>query len=119
VKSAVPIVILINKTDILSRRDVIDMLATLYPDAISISAKTGMGLEKVHEAVLRKYRGTEILVRVRTKQGDGAIHSFLRSHATVLSEHYLDSSVVIEAKLGKNQIAELRRYDPDSFELLS
>jgi GTP-binding protein HflX len=113
-----PILILINKTDILSKRDVIDMLETLYPEAISISAKTGVGLEKLYEAILRMYRGAEVLVRVRTHQRSGKVQTFLRSHATILGEHYLDGSVVIEAKLGENQITELRRYGPDTLELL-
>ncbi len=113
-----PILILINKTDILSKRDIIDMLVTLYPEAISISAKAGIGLEKLHEAILRMYRGADVLVRVRTQQHNGKVQSFLRSHATILGEHYLDGFVVIEAKLGENQIAELRRYAPDALELL-
>jgi GTP-binding protein HflX len=114
-----PILMMLNKIDILSSRDMIDMLATLYPEAIPISAKTGMGLDKLHEAILGKYRGAEILVRVKTKQRNGRIQSFLRSHGTVLSEHYLDSSVVIEVKLGENQVTELRRYGPDALDLLS
>ena len=113
-----PILILLNKIDILGRRDVVDMLTTLYPEAISISARSSAGMRELHEAILRMYRGAEVLIRVKTQQRNGQLQNFLRSHATVLSEHYMDSSVVIEARLGENQIPELRRYGPEILEVL-
>ena len=64
------------------------------------------------------YRGAEVLIRVRAQQHNGQLQNFLRSHATVLSEQYIDSSVVIEARLGEKQIPELRRYGPESLELV-
>jgi GTP-binding protein HflX len=113
-----PILILLNKIDVLSKQEMVDTLSTLYPKAIPISAKTGMGLDKLQETILRKYRGDDVLIRVKARQRDGKVQNFLRSQAIILSEHYLDSSVVIEAKLGQNQLAELRRYDLDALELL-
>jgi hypothetical protein len=36
----------------------------------------------------------------------------------ILSEQYQDSSVLIEARLGRNQLPELKRLHPEDIEIL-
>ncbi len=110
--------ILLNKADVLSSATLLESLQTVYPDAICISAKTGMNLDKVAGAVLEKFRGTEVLVRVNCSAGNGRVQSFLRANAAILNRQYLDSSVTIEARLGKNQLPILKRLRPKELEVL-
>jgi len=94
------------------------MLQTLFPDAVCISAKTGYGLEKLNEAVAARYRGTELLLRVASSQSNGKVQSFLRAHGQILNEQYQDSSVLIDAKLGRNQLPDLKRLHPETIDIL-
>ncbi len=113
-----PILEVFNKVDIVRRIGELEMLQTLYPDAVCISAKTGYGLEKLNEAVAARYRGAEILLRVASSQSNGKVQSFLRAHGQILNEQYQDSSVLIDAKLGRNQLADLKRLHPETIEIV-
>lgn len=109
----------LNKVDIVRKIGDLEMLQTLFPDAVCISAKSGFGLEQLDEAVSAKYKGDELLLRVTSSQSDGKVQSFLRAHGQVLKEQYLDSSVLIDARLGQNQLAGLQRLHPETIEIVS
>jgi GTPase len=95
-----------------------DMLQTLHPDAVSISAKTGFGIDKLCEAVIIKYKGGEVLVRLTGSIADGRIRSFLLAHGEIIIEKYSDISVLFEARLGKNQLPELYHLHPQTIEII-
>ncbi len=107
-----------NKVDIVRRIGELEILQTLYRDAVCISAKTGYGLEELNEAVAARYKGTELLLRVASSQSNGKVQSFLRAHGQILNEQYQDSSVLIDAKLGRNQLPDLKRLQPDKLEIV-
>ena len=113
-----PILEVFNKVDIVRKISELEMLQTLYPDAVCISAKTGLGLEQLSGAVLARYKGAELLLRVASSQSNGKVQSFLRAYGRVLKEQYLDGSVLIDAKLGRNQLAELKRLGAESIEIV-
>jgi len=113
-----PILEVFNKVDIVRRIGELEMLQTLFPDAVCISAKTGYGLEELNETVAARYKGTELLLRVASSQSNGKVQSFLRAHGQILNEQYQDSSVLIDAKLGQNQLADLKRLQPDRLEIV-
>jgi len=70
------------------------------------------------DAVLAKYKGDELLLRVQSSQSNGKVQSFLRTYGTVIKEQYCDSSVLIDAKLGRNQLAGLKRLHPKNIEIV-
>lgn len=107
-----PRLMLLNKADIAcagSGKGGLEMLNTLYPEALCISAKTGLSLDKLADKVVEIYRGGEVELEVRSPQGNGKVQSFLRAHGTVIDEKYRDSCVVISARLGQNQLGQLRQ----------
>jgi len=108
----------LNKVDIVKEIGELEMLQTLFPDAVTISAKTGFGLQRLSEAVAAKYKGAGLLLRVSSSQSNGKVQSFLRAHGQILNEQYLDSSVLIDAKLGRNQLPNLKRLHPESIEIV-
>jgi len=116
-----PVLLLLNKADVAYNSiglNGLEMLTTIYPDALATSAKTGLALDKLHEAVLSRYRGGEVLVHIRISQSNGKVLSYLRANGQIVNESYLDSFVQISARLGKNQLAELHRFKPDTIEVI-
>ena len=113
-----PVLEVFNKVDVVRQISDLEILQTLYPDAVSISAKTCYGLEELSEAVTTRYRGTELVLRVASSQSNGKVQSFLRAHGRIINEQYQDSSVLIEARLGRNQLPELKRLHPENLEIL-
>jgi GTP-binding protein HflX len=108
----------LNKVDAVKRMGQLEVLQTLYPDAVCISAKMGLGLEQLSEAVLAKYRGGELLLRIATSQSNGKVQSFLRAYGRILRERYSDGSVLVDARLGRNQLPGLKRLGAE-IEILS
>ena len=113
-----PVLEVLNKVDVVKKISDFDMLQTLYPDAVSISAMTGFGLDVLSEIVTSKYKGAELLIRVTTSLSNGKIQSFLRAHGKILNERYTDNSVLIEAQLGRNQLPDLKRLSPENIEVI-
>jgi GTP-binding protein HflX len=110
--------LVLNKVDVVKQTGMFEMMQTLFPDGLCISAKKGLGLEELKERVLMKYRGGEILLRVVSRQSDGKVQHFMRACGSVIKETYIDGSVEIEARLGSNQLADLKRLRPVSLEIM-
>ena len=110
--------ILLNKADAVARDNVLESLQTIYPDAVCMSAKTGMNLDKLADAVSAKYRVGDIVVRLRCHSGDGKMQSFLSKSADIISTEYIDNEVLIEARLGKAQLTTLKRLKPQQLEIV-
>jgi len=113
-----PILMLLNKVDCLQSLSQLEMLQTLFDDAITISAKTGYGLDKLAEKITEVYKGGEILVRVSSPQSNGKVQSYLRAHGQIINEQYLDGFVLIDARLGQNQLPDLQKLHPESVEIV-
>jgi GTP-binding protein HflX len=96
----------------------LEMLQTLFPEAVCISAKKGFGLEQLTEAVLARYKGAELLLRVASSQSNGKVQSFLRAYGQIIKEQYSDGSVLIDARIGRNQLASLKRLQPERIEIV-
>ena len=113
-----PILAVLNKVDAVKKINYLETLETLLPDSVSISARTGYGLEALSEAITARYKGTELLVRVTSSQSNGKVQSYLRAHGRILNEQYADSFVVVEAQLGRNQLPDLKHLHPKNIEIV-
>jgi GTP-binding protein HflX len=113
------VLLVLNKVDVISAISTLETLQTLYTDAISVSAKTGFGLDRLHQTVLNKYKGSELIVKLVVSQANGKIQSFLRAYGTITDEKYSDGKVLIEARLGQNQLINLKRLKPEHLEVLN
>ena len=113
-----PTLLVLNKVDAITNLSQLEMIETVYPDAVAISAKSGLGLDELGRKVTECYRGSEVVLRVSSHQSNGKVQSFLRAHGRILNEEYGDSSVVIEVKMGQNQLPELQRLKPDTLEIV-
>lgn len=113
-----PILMVLNKVDNLTNLAQLEMLQTVFDDAVAISARTGFGLDKLAEKVAEKYKGSEVAVRVSSSQSNGRVQSFLRAHGQIINEQYLDSFVVIDARLGENQLVDLKKLHPEAIEII-
>jgi GTP-binding protein HflX len=113
-----PVLELLNKVDAIKDVGPLETLQTLHPEAIAVSAKTGLGLEELRRRVLQHYKGHEIVVRVTNSLADGKVQSFLRTHGEILGEHYTDRIVVLDVRMGQRQLPDLERLRPAKLEIV-
>jgi len=111
-------IVVFNKADVIRNRATLESAQTVHPDAICLSARSGMNIDILTQRVLARYRGGEVRVRVESSAGNGRLQSFLRSHARIMREEYNDDNVLLEARLGPAQLVMLRKLDPGSIEVL-
>lgn len=112
------VLLVLNKVDKVRQTALVDTVETLYPNAVCVSAKTGLGVEELKDGMLERYRGDLLLLRVVTRQSNGKVQSFIRACGTVLKEAYRDGSVYIDARLGRNQLPELKSLRPERIEIV-
>lgn len=113
-----PMLMAFNKADAITNMSPLETLETMYPDAVTISAKTGLGLDELARKVVEHYKGREIVLRVTTPHSNGKVQSFLRTYGQILSEQYDDGVAILEVRMGKNQLPELERLRPEKLEVV-
>ena len=110
--------VLLNKSDCIADKAVYESVQTVFPKALSVSAKTGLNLDQLTRQIAEKVCGRSVRVRVTLSHADGRLQSYLRTVGFDLAEEYAGESVEIEVTLGKNQLAQLKRLGTKQIELL-
>jgi len=110
--------VVLNKSDRIADRTLFDAVQTVYPSAVSVSAKTGYQLDQLAGAIAEKIRGGRVHVRIIAGAGNGKLSHFLHTVGDNLKEHYEDNTVRIEATLGRNHLSRLERLGPQSVEVI-
>jgi GTP-binding protein HflX len=113
-----PVLLLFNKVDAIKKIGDLEMLQMMFAEALCISARTGLGLDRLKEVVLERYKGAEVVLRVCSSQSNGRVQSFLRAYATIIEERYGDGLVLIDARLGRNQLPALKSLRPEAIEIV-
>lgn len=107
-----PTLKVLNKIDNVKKIADLELLQTMMADAISISAKAGLGLADLVKVVMEKYKGENVRVKLVSSQSQGKIQSFMHANATIINESYENNDFVIEAVIGQNQLPELKKLHP-------
>jgi len=110
--TAKPVVKVLNKSDIAANTGTVEMLQTIYPDAVAISARLGIGLDALTEAVCRHYYGGQVVVGLVAEPSDGRVYAYLRTHGQILGQTYEHGRARIKAVLGRNQLPGLMQLRP-------
>ncbi len=113
------IILVLNKADQPDTIGRCNALKAVHENAITVSAKSGLGLDELSEIVLNRVTGSNMTVRVEFAYSDGKIGQFLRAHGTILNEEYKDSHTEIEAIIGSRQMAGLKSLKPTNIEITS
>ena len=106
-----PELLLLNKVDTLDGEFQASYWRALHPDAIPISAKTGRGLDAVHDRVLSAVRGTQSDVTLRVPVTDGGLLAFLERSTSVLCRDYDGDDVTLRVRVGRRTLEDLRRNE--------
>lgn len=113
-----PILKVLNKIDAVKTPGELELLQTLFADAVSVSAKKGLNLEQLNQIVHAKYKGQEILLRITVSASNSKVPSFLSAFGQIVTQQYCDGLVIIEARLGQNQLAALERLGSEGIEIV-
>jgi len=101
--------LVLNKIDALPDRARLQGLLGRYPNAVPISARSGLGLAAlaaaVSEALSRTFRDVDVEFAV----GNGRLMAYLAAHGEVLSKHFRDSRVVVHCRIAQKHLGRIGR----------
>jgi GTP-binding protein HflX len=104
-----PEILLLNKTDTPEGQEAFPFWRTLHPDALPISARTGAGLDKLGEAVLRFIRTQQVDATLTADVTDGRLQALIESRARVYDRQFTDGKVTLRALIDRRALSDLSR----------
>ena len=106
------VITILNKIDDLPKTGQLEILSTIYPDAICASAKRQLGITEIKDIVLDFYKGADSRITVHCCVSDGKIQSFLQGSSDIINTEYKDHEVIINTVIGKKQLVQLKKLKP-------
>jgi GTPase len=100
-------ILVVNKIDALPDRLRLDGIMNRYPDAIPISARSGMGLERLSLAVSDALSRSFIDVEVEFGVDNGRLLAYLAAKGEVLSKRFNDSRVIVHCRIAQHHLSRI------------
>jgi len=104
-------ILVLNKIDAVTDRGVVDVLRAKYADSVTISARTGAGLDRLAQLVAERLGDGVVDAEVETSVGNGRLFAFLAEHAEVTERRYDDSRVTIHARIPRKLLWKVNGED--------
>lgn len=104
-------VLVLNKVDAVEDREVVDMLRAKYAASVTVSAKTGKGLDQLAAVVAERLANGFVEVDIQTSVGNGKLFSWLAEHAEVIDRAYDDARVTLHTRLPRKLLWQVRGDD--------
>ena len=108
------VVLVLNKVDRIEDQSTVDILRRHYDDTISISAATGLGIDRLAAIVAERLSGGFGEVEIEASVGNGRLFAWLTQHAEELSRTYTDdaaSRVKIVCRMPRQAIGAIPSDD--------
>ena len=110
-----PRVLVLNKVDTLTdmrqrgllEGEPLETWLERIPDAISVSAKTGEGLELLAERVVELMRGPLLELTLEAPMSDSRLVDYLEKRTDVLSRDWTETTAVYGIRIGRRQVEQL------------
>jgi GTP-binding protein HflX len=100
-------ILVLNKIDAASDRGQVEMLLSRYPNAVPISARRRIGLDRLADIVSQALSRGFVDIDIETGVENGRLLAYLAAHGEVLSQRYSDSRVVIHCRLAQKHLGQL------------
>ncbi len=105
--------LVLNKADCQGAEDRISLVQERYPNAISISARNGLGMQKLAMAVSDSLTASFVELELRLSVSDGKTIAWLATHAEVLSKHYQDELCIVHCRMSVGCAGKLAGHGVD------
>ena len=101
-------VLVLNKVDRLEHNAELLVFEQQHPQSVAISARTGLGIDRLIDRVRLAMRGTPGLVDLELDVRDSKAIHFIESCTTVLDRQYHEQRVRFRVEIGSRQVDRLR-----------
>jgi len=105
-------ILVLNKSDTVGDRSVLDALRANHAQSVSISALERSGFEALERMVAERLGNGFVELQLTTSVGDGRLFAFLARHAELLEQQFDEQQARIICRLPRRFEVELRRQFP-------
>lgn len=95
----VPRLNVLNKTDLITDDSAAHFLRLSLPDAVEISALTGLGLDVLRDRIVDHIRSRYVTLTLDADPANGRLFSYLSRYGHILRQEYLDGSARLLVRL--------------------
>lgn len=106
-------VLVLNKSDAVKDREIVDVLRAKYACSVTVSAVTGEGLGQLAAIVAERLGNGFVDVEVETSAGNGKLFAFLAEHSEILDRQYTDSRVTLTCRLPRPLLWRIQGEDTE------
>ncbi len=104
-------ILVLNKIDACEDRSFVDVLRANHPQAVTISAVTGKGLDRLCEVVGGRLADGYVDAEIETSAGNGKLLAYLAEHAEVKDRQYTDSRVTVSCRIPRTFVGGVTGED--------
>ncbi len=108
-----PLLLVLNKMDAVGDPSLAAVLRQAHPEALSLSARTGEGLEALRAEVERRMRGEQRRITLSLPAHDGRALGFLERFADVLTRSFEDGRAILEVEIAPRALDHLHSIAAD------
>ena len=103
----IDIILAFNKVDALPDTETLDRALHAHPSSISISSKTGQGIDSLRQQMITHYEKNLAPYRLELKHSQAALIQEIRKYALVLKEDYTPEGIVLNLRVSVRAKAKL------------
>jgi GTP-binding protein HflX len=108
-----PVLLLLNKADAITDHGLLTILERRHPDALLVSALTGSGLGRLHDAVDARMRGSQRRLTLSVPASNGKALQFLDRFADVLDRQFEDGRAILDVRIPPRALEHLHTLARD------
>jgi GTP-binding protein HflX len=104
-------ILVLNKTDAVHDRSLVDVLRASHDPAVSVSAINRTGLDRLARLVAERLGDGYVEATLETSAGNGRLLAYLAAHAEVVRQDYVDSRVTLSCRIPRRFLNSLPTDD--------
>ena len=108
-----PLLLVLNKADVIEDEALLPVLRGKYPHAQLISAKTGLGLDALEATVSERMHGERKEITLSVPETDGKALSFLERFADIHETRFEDGRTILDVTIAPRALDQLHATSSD------
>ncbi len=105
-----PMITIFNKMDLIKNKPLLPRLKRKYKDSISISAKKGLGLDRLYDRIIEHFGKDRSTIELIIPQARSDLVNLVYEKGTVLSRKYNGKDILLQAQLDQKTVQRLKEF---------
>ncbi|MEE9316133.1 MAG: GTPase HflX [bacterium] len=105
-----PMITIFNKMDLIKNKPLLPRLKRKYKDSINISAKKGLGLDRLYDRIIEHFGKDRSTIELVIPQARSDLVNLVYENGTVLSRKYNGKDILLQAQLDQKTVQRLKEF---------